>query len=165
MYTNPSKMKTSEILSLENDNWDRMICLREGMFWHLYERSAFLFVKQVKALKPTRRYIKAIGRQVVSVGFPESSLEELCCGHERMVDRPDRVELKSLQAVDLCEFEEWKTGKPSSAPVGAEDMVQLVSPSYSPVEMDVLSFDLAHKTPMDCFLFVDMLQKRLMARG
>ena len=49
---------------------------KEGVFWVAYEQSAYL-VSQVKKLKPTKKYVKTAGREVVSVGFPSSVLADI----------------------------------------------------------------------------------------
>ena len=43
---------------------------REGVFWVAYEQSAYYFWK-LKGYKPTKRFVKVVGMEVVSVGFPK----------------------------------------------------------------------------------------------
>jgi hypothetical protein len=47
-----------------------------GKFWVAYGQSAFL-LSQVKQLKPSKRFVKAAGQEVVSVGFPDEVLQRL----------------------------------------------------------------------------------------
>ena len=158
-------MTTEEKLSIENDNTDRIICLREGMFWKLYERSAFLFSKQVKALKPTRKYFKGSGEQVVSIGFPDTSLDSFLKGYDRILDLPDRVEVKSRVPVNLEEFQQWKEGVKLRMPGAPMVEPAAAVKSFSGVETAIRNFDLAHSSPVDCFELVSRLQTMLQARG
>ena len=67
-------MKMVDILELERHNLTKVILLKEGIFWRVYEKSAMQFVTDVKILKLTKRYIKTVGCDVASSGFPDSSL-------------------------------------------------------------------------------------------
>ncbi|MBR0247156.1 MAG: hypothetical protein IJQ61_11875 [Bacteroidales bacterium] len=153
-------MTTIEKLSLERDNTNRMICLREGMFWHLYERSAYLFVKQIKAYKTTRRYVKAAGEDIVYLGLPEDALETVFSGYEFLVRTASRVEVKSPLAVDLEAFRQWKEGVSPANPA----VVRETPPRFSGIETAVRDFDLVNSTPMDCMQFVSRLKLLLAAR-
>ena len=154
-------MTTLEKLSLESENTGRMILLREGMFWHLYERSAFLFVKQVKPLKPTRRFVKIAGQYTISVGLPDGSLESYIGGYERLVDTPDRIEVKSPIAVDEVAFHNWKDGAGPAVPAVPAATRQVET---SRLEVALRDVDLANSTPMDCMHFVARLKLLLPAR-
>jgi hypothetical protein len=46
---------------------------KQGLFWTAYEKSALLLCSQ-RPLKVQRRWYKSVGREVLSVGFPNSSL-------------------------------------------------------------------------------------------
>ncbi|MDR2449882.1 MAG: four helix bundle protein [Prevotellaceae bacterium] len=70
-------MTTDEILQLESLNATSVHFVLEGTFWHVYERSAFLTYKYLKELKMTRKYIKAVGRDIVYGGFPKNQLNDL----------------------------------------------------------------------------------------
>jgi hypothetical protein len=94
-----------------------------GKFWVGYEQSAFL-LSQAKQLKPSKRFVKAAGQEVVSVGFPDEVLHRLTAltatgqapsfqitarEHHFVVMRSD-IEFKQQN------FEEWKTKIPLSNP-------------------------------------------------
>jgi hypothetical protein len=70
-------MTTDEILQLESLNATSIHFVLEGNFWHVYERSAFLTYKYLKELKMTRKYIKAVGQDIVYGGFPKNQLDAL----------------------------------------------------------------------------------------
>jgi hypothetical protein len=70
-------MTTEEILQLEALNATSIHFVLEGNFWHVYERSAFLTYRYLKELKMTRKYIKAVSRDIIYGGFPANQLEHL----------------------------------------------------------------------------------------
>ena len=182
-YLNPSKMTTNQILAIEKDNTDRIILLREGFFWKVYERSAFLFVTYVKKYRPSRRYIKSSGEQIINIGFPGDSLDTLLEGYERLVDTLYRVEVKSPQPVNLEDFQSWKGGVKLKMPRQSSgfslmkrfpNLTGITSNSESVVELEndlppivrqkLQDFDLAHSTPVECFELVSQLQGLLKVR-
>ncbi|MDR3184794.1 MAG: four helix bundle protein [Prevotellaceae bacterium] len=69
-------MTTEEILQLEAPNATSIHFVLEGNFWHVYERSAFLAYKYIRELKMTRKYIKAVNRDIVYGGFPTNQLDK-----------------------------------------------------------------------------------------
>jgi hypothetical protein len=70
-------MTTEEIIQLESPNATGIHFVLEGNFWHVYERSAFLTYKYLKELKMTRKYIKAVGQDIIYGGFPQNQLDSL----------------------------------------------------------------------------------------
>jgi hypothetical protein len=70
-------MTTEEIIQLESFNATSVHFILEGNFWHAYERSAFLTYRYLKELKMTRKFIKAVGQDIVYGGFPKNQLDEL----------------------------------------------------------------------------------------
>jgi hypothetical protein len=43
---------------------------KEGMFYKCYNEDAMVFTEKVKKYKVSARFIKTVGSQVLSVGFP-----------------------------------------------------------------------------------------------
>ena len=82
-------MTQKEILGLEKE--DNVIFLhQEGIFWKLYERSAFWFVQNRHAFRATRRYVKNIGVDVVSIGFPMTAYDTYASSLE-VILREDKM--------------------------------------------------------------------------
>ena len=100
--------KIEEILRYDRSREpDNLVLFLEGKFWKAYERSAYVLTR-LYGFKPTKRYIKLIGEEVISVGFPEESLPKYLGNAQ--VDREKRI----LRAVVRCPlhgqtFEEWKS--------------------------------------------------------
>lgn len=99
--------KIEEILHHERErNINDLVLFLEGKFWKAYEQSAYVLTR-LYGFKPTKRYIKLIGEEVISVGFPEESLQKYLSNAR--VDR----EKKILRAWVQCpqsdqSFIEWK---------------------------------------------------------
>ena len=99
--------KIEEILQQERErNINDLVLFWEGKFWKAYEQSAYVLTR-LYGFKPTKRYIKLIGEEVISVGFPEESLQKYLSNAR--VDR----EKKILRAWVQCpqsdqSFIEWK---------------------------------------------------------
>lgn len=71
----------NEILENESQNNGSFILLYpEGMFYKAYERSAWLACMYLGNLLVKKRYIKKVQQDVVSVGFPKSSIEKWAGG-------------------------------------------------------------------------------------
>ena len=65
-------MTFHEIISRESQNEDSIYLYREGMFMKAYERSAFFAHTLIHEFKLSKRYIKTVNMDVISLGFPES---------------------------------------------------------------------------------------------
>ena len=67
-------MLLKEKLSRETGN--RIHFYREGMFWKLYNQSAFNFSQRVKQYLLKKKYIKEVKSWIVTMGFPDVVLKE-----------------------------------------------------------------------------------------
>ena len=99
--------KIEEILHHERErNINDLVLFLEGKFWKAYEQSAYVLAR-LYGFKPTKRYIKLINQEVISVGFPEEALSKYLSNAR--VDQ----EKKMLHAWVQCpqseqSFQEWK---------------------------------------------------------
>ena len=63
-----------EILQEErNRPSDCVVMFLEGKFWKAYEQSAYTLTKLYN-FKPTKRFVKLVGEEIISVGFPQEQL-------------------------------------------------------------------------------------------
>ena len=67
-------MNYSQIL-IQQHSATGILLLREGLFWRGYEQSAYM-LHRLFGFKPTKKFIKRVGQEVVSVGFPMQSLSK-----------------------------------------------------------------------------------------
>lgn len=100
----------AEILIREKQAGDKqqVILFHEGKFWKAYEMSAFLLVKRY-GFKPLKRFVKAVGQDIVSVGFPDTTLQKYL---SNAVVEADGKSLTAdvHDARDENAFADWKQG-------------------------------------------------------
>ena len=65
-------MTFKEIIERESCNEDSIWLYREGMFVKAYERSAFFAHALIHEFKLSKRFIKNVNMDVISLGFPKS---------------------------------------------------------------------------------------------
>lgn len=85
-----------------------LVLFLEGKFWKAYERSAYALM-QMYNFKPTKRFIKLLGEEVISVGFPQEQLAKYLAG--AVVDASGKMCRALVQTTqDEQAFAEWKAG-------------------------------------------------------
>lgn len=85
---------------------DNLVLFLEGKFWKAYERSAYVLTR-LYGFKPTKRFIKKIGEDVISVGFPQEVLDKYLSNAQ--VDETGKVLRAKVKAPQSEQgFEEWK---------------------------------------------------------
>lgn len=147
-------MKLKEILQKEDGK--HIYCYKQGVFWVCYEQSAYA-IHQEKGYKPTKKQIKNVGQEVVSVGFPQSVMEQWL--QENRYTPITQEETKCVFALEpfisLQEYEHWKqeltvkTIEKNETNHQREDIISIIK-----------EFPLAHKTPVQAFFFVKELQEK-----
>lgn len=70
-----------EIYDIEQENTGVIHLYAEGMFYCAYEKSAYLLCSLIHPFKVSGHFVKTIGDNFLSVGFPQTSLEKWSCGH------------------------------------------------------------------------------------
>lgn len=105
-------MTKKEIYDAEQQNFDKIILHKEGLFWIAYERSAYRVFHDIKRFKPNKKYIKIVGAEVVSLGFPDKGANPMV--GLRIVSTGDRIvayeaKNRSLSREDMeAKFAAWK---------------------------------------------------------
>lgn len=163
-----------EKLKFEERNERTVRLWPEGAFYKAYERSAYLFVSQIRQYELRRRYVDAVGQDVVSTGFPQSVLSKLG------VSASDDDGVKTIRMdtpIDEQQYLLWRdavplsTAQPKVAPQSAPQLASVPEPAkpqeplIEGAEQEVVSrirdFNLASATPLDCMLLLSELQKML----
>lgn len=129
---------------------------KEGVFWIAYEEDAYL-LSQVKKLKATKKYVKLLGMEIVSVGFPSVTLNEIC-SHFREKERTDTLLVLHLDTpADRAEFENWKQNMEVWT---REAIPATTNGNTNDALLEKLNaFKLHLSSPMDCMRFVEELQR------
>ena len=149
----------------------------EGSFYKAYERSAYLFVNRVKSYEVQRRYVATAGRDVVSIGFPQSAQEKL--GLTGRVCDNGSVTIRVDAPLDEQAFLSWRDALPLTEPKPKSGPAPLAAPAEplheqpsassqsaaqsaeQAVAARVRSINLASTTPMQCMLLLSELQAML----
>ena len=139
----------NEILEIESQNNGSFILLYpEGMFYKAYERSAWLACMYLGNLLVKKRYIKKVQQDVVSVGFPKSSIEKWAGGRKiRTMDNYVMIILDDSEIQEYSDeiFHKWKDSGNESEEIYDR----------------ILSFPIENKTPMECMIFLSELKEKL----
>lgn len=69
-----------EIVGSEDKNLSQVVLYPEGMFYKAYKRSAYVCATRISPFKPSRKRVKYLGRDVVSIGFPIGALTKYFSG-------------------------------------------------------------------------------------
>lgn len=160
-------MELSAILTLENSTTDGIHLYLEGIFWKAYEQSAWRFVRHVCSYKPTKRHIKSLGQDVVTVGFPSAGLQKVLEQTTYTQTDPKHILVTCEDTGTLEEFEQWKTAIPLQPPTEKTPTRPAVSATpgaYTQIINDLERFDLLHASPMDCMQFIASLKQQLTNR-
>jgi hypothetical protein len=166
-----------EIISQEKHNADAIHLYKEGLFWKAYQQSAYRIDSQpCTAYKLTKKYIKAVGCEVVSLGFPSLNLTRHF--REEQLDYIDDLHIRIQDKhIELPEYQDWFSQIPVFVPCPPkpkepEYQTQIhifepapqehSSPSISDQIVNRLrNFRIEQSTPMQCMLFLSQLQKEL----
>lgn len=154
-------MTIKEILKYEDANVGTIRIHREGMFAKAYEKSAFL-LSHLKPLKPTVKFIKSEGREVVSVGMPTDIamqlLKDLPCEGSGMT-----LVYRTESVVDETGYAAWRK-EAGKATALRKTVKKEVSHAEDPLYEAIRNFDIAKSTPIDCMNFIvrqkELLQER-----
>ncbi len=132
---------------------------KEGVFWTAYEQSAFM-ISKIRNFKVTKKFVKKIKQEVISIGFPDSILEQIISHFEVKERKGTLVILESNNPFDSVTYQNWKDSidlhKVKITKVKEQEQHKCPS-----VEGRVLSFDLGNSTPLQCFIFLNELQQSI----
>jgi hypothetical protein len=149
---------------------------KEGIFYKCYNEDAMVFVTRVKQYKVSATYVKNVGEEVYSVGFPVGEVEK---GHLTLEDIIAKIGAKSFEisgkdVVFILNEKEVKsnynTWSENLKKEIAVDMVKEPQSTYrltdnleSIVTM-LKAYDLANSTPIQGLHFIQQLKNELNKR-
>jgi hypothetical protein len=153
------KMTISE--KIEHSTPNEVHLFKEGVFWVAYEQSACAICK-IKPYKPTKKMIKTVGQEVVSVGFPENALAGILSYFQNTKKEDNIIIMQSETPIEQETFKEWKDGIAIKTDV-SRDVVHNVPVGESIVENGILqkirNFDVSNASPIECMLFINELKQ------
>ncbi|MDR1883286.1 MAG: hypothetical protein LBR26_10985 [Prevotella sp.] len=158
-----------EITETESLANDRIHLYLEGIFWKAYQRSAYRMVEKNGKLKVSKKRIKSLGQDVVSIGFPDTALSKYFGeqDYERVGDR--HISVKNATVIDEEDYKRWFSGIELSVPATPvapaakirENGVPLPSAVEESVIKQLREFRLEESTPLECLAFLAELRKKL----
>ena len=101
-------MTQKEIIDIEQANTGFINLYLEGTFYKAYEQSAFAFCTRIKAYNILRKESKTLGRDILYVGFPQTTLDKVL--GNQMFTRVDEktVRVTLSRPIDENEFLVWR---------------------------------------------------------
>lgn len=175
------------IVEQESRNVSEIHLYREGLFWKAYERSAYAFHTRVRPFKLTKRYVKSLPGELVSLGFPASQLTVLFPADRISLQTDEQVCILT-EPIDVDAFPAWKAGIPlmpsgngkKTEQAAKQDMPAALRMQDAPqpcavtpflpgmddtaakqVVMKLMDYNLADSTPMETMQFVSELKMLL----
>ena len=156
---------TAEILTTEDQNQSRIYLYSEGMFLKAYQKSAYMFLRDNGPMKPTKKFVQAVGKEVVSIGFPSVGLLKYCEPGE-IVKTGERSLYVDCAPIDEDGYLEWFRSVDVKIKETKREAVQkAVRYETAPEEKTIKKlreFRLENSTPMDCMLFIRELQREIL---
>jgi hypothetical protein len=155
-------MKIEDIVKSRGQNSDSIVLHKEGMFWRAWEESAFLFATHLKDYKPIKKYYKVVDQEVVSLGFPQNSLEEvLALANGKQVVKGEREITISGYTIDNDRFIEWKEKLPLYESPVLKKTGSAITEVKSIVCEKINGFSVVNRSPIECQNFIIELQGEL----
>lgn len=155
-----------EIITEESSNTHYVYLYREGIFYKAYDRSAYAWSKYICSYEVKHRYIKSIGAEVLSIGFPVKSLESKLEGHQYEIndERKVVVKLGEKEIIDPQSYERWR----EEICVAATNVVRENEVEYVDLDKrnnddlltEIISFPIETSSPIDCMMFLSELKRR-----
>ena len=68
-------MTIAEKVLISKNEWV-LTLFKEGLFYKCFNEDAMVFTQRVRNYKITSKYVKSIGEQVLSIGFPSNEIEK-----------------------------------------------------------------------------------------
>ena len=173
-------MTYKERIDREKDNLNTIILHSDGgLFYNLYERSAYAFNTRIKPFKVHVKTLKALSSPYISIGVPTSKVNDYLNGLELCKDNPEYLVATLKEPIDENAFQAWKkhfieqkeientsetipvldvhSDSQTEGTTKKDENISFVRTCFQDVKM----LNLASMTPMEAMLFLNELQIKL----
>jgi hypothetical protein len=144
---------------------NEIVLFKEALFCKAYEECAWRFCMFIKAYKPVKQYIKKVNKEIVSIGFPVSVLENIInIAKEKGYEIEQNENIIRISINEICEgsFEEWKNNIAMQSPTqNDKNYVSNIDKRKEEIIEKLKGYSLANHTPIETMYFVMELQKEL----
>lgn len=164
-------MNSKKLIEIEGNNTQQIHLYREGLFWKAYERSAYAFCVQYRNYKPTKKYVKVIEGELISIGFPTKVLSNLVPEGNMTRVSENEIVINLAQPIGEEQFVEWKKQTPLTTvnasvkkTSGGEQVVSTNARGSSAMDLlaeRIVGYNLADHTPMEAMQFICELKEML----
>lgn len=145
-------MTISDLLKIEDSNTSCINLFKEGIFWRVYQASAYSFTKHIKDLKLLKKHYKIVKREVVYAGFPDTILPQiqaLSKSKELLFEQHSEKHC-SISGIDIdTGFQEWFESVPSQS---SDEK------GYDQIIQKIRNFPVINKTPLEAHRFLVEIQ-------
>lgn len=151
-------MGIKEIIEQESKNENAIYLFKEGMFWRMYQKSAYNFTRQIKELKVMKKFYKNVNGEVVYAGFPDTILSQivaLCESKGLQFEKFNEKHCCISGFVHDNGFEQW-----------FQSLVlfqKTDNQSEKSIIQRIKTYPVHHKTPLETVQFVAEIQKQLIS--
>lgn len=138
-----------------------------GGFLRAYNRSAWKFHRFICDYKVKRMYVKSVGEEVVSLGFPEGSLHSLAEGRQLgATELGYDLSLRPEETLDAEDYGKWVAALPltNNSATDADSLPLSCAEAEREVIRRLVRFPLERKTPLECQQFVSEMREILCCR-
>ncbi len=147
----------------------RFTLFKEGLFYKCYNEDAMVFANRVKNYKVLSKFVKSIGAEVLSLGFPVNQTNK---GHLTLQAISEVIEAseykekpygivfslkKDIKQNYLKYFEEIQESKN----IVAETLLEYNTTTKELLVKMIQEFDLANSTPMQGLVFIQELKSQI----
>ena len=145
----------------EDENRSSIHLHKDGFFWRAYNVSAFLFAKNFRNFKVSKRNVKSLQKEICFLGFPEKSLlgllDEAKKNEYEVRTSESHIQILGLPAVMGNDFEEWF----EKIPLSQNNENRKANALADDVLFKVKNFPLLEKSPLESQSFLWNLQKMI----
>lgn len=156
----------TEILKKEEVLESRIYLYKEGVFWKAYQYSAYRVGLRQENFKLKKKFIKTVSCEVVSLGFPDVTLERIFEEHE--IERINEKQISiPCGEIDKKAYQQWFDEIPLT-----ENLMDSLLPKVNELRIRTTStkdnvirrikeFRIEEATPLTCMEFIISIRKEL----
>ena len=156
-------MKIIEKVTLCNQD-ARIYFFKEGIFYRLYNQSAFLFVENVKSYTVGVKFIKNINDWTYTIGFPIAHFNtDVLKASKLLEDKPSYRCYSFPKTAIASEYEQWCSQQQSQSEKRFRSKLEplVLQQSSTNLVQEILQFDTLNKTPMQAMEFIAFLKSKI----
>ncbi len=149
-------MTLQDKITLQSENQFKALAFKEGFFYKVYNEGAWL-------LRSNNFKINQIGKgtlKSVFVGFPESVMKKMSTKFE-IVNKLSFIEINTSEVFDEVAFTAWKSNVLVLTEDDKKSKEIILHLNYLDIINEIKEYPLATKTPLEVFIWVSDLQKRI----